>query len=674
MAVRAWLGCAVALAASSTLATGCSSERAAPTAKPLPQPDSFGPLVRGEPVSPRIANYSIDVEYDADEHRLTARQTLRWTNTGGSPVGALPFHLYLNAFKNEDSVFMRESRGSFRSAKSTDTGWGWIEVSSVRIAGGADVRDQGRYIGVGAEHGDQTVLEIPLATPVGPGETVEVAMEFEAQLPEVFARTGYKGEFTMVGQWFPKVGVLVGERGSETFHCEAFHANSEFFADFGTYDVTLNVPATHVVAATGVLTAAEEAGDGRHKLTYRAEDVHDFAWMIDPYVEFITGTATTEHGDVEVRVYAYPEQRAFAERHLHAAIETIEILSDRLVPYPWTRMSVIDPPPRAAGGAGGMEYPTIVTTAGDNWFTPEGVRMPEFVTVHEVGHNWFQGILASNEIDEAWLDEGTNEYIDGAVMEMVYGANANTVEWGQWRASHFRVRQNSTAVDPPAPIRTKSYEFPDNGAYGGQTYARTALALRTLENAVGPDRFAAALKRYAQRYAFKHPTGDDFFAALSHALGEDISWYVDPVFSGRAVPDLRVRSIKCRAQHEPRGVFGEGDQRKTVGEADAPDSETDSICDVLVVNYGDIQVDTEVEVELADGSSERFPWRRDRPFLRLELVRSSPVAAVTIDPDGRVPLNVATVKSSQRKDSQRDGRIGASMQFATQVFLQAVGL
>src|SRR5262249_4542177 len=205
-------------------------------------------------------------------------------------------------------------------------------------------------------------------------------------VPEVFARTGYKGEFHMVAQWFPKIGVRVGPPGAERWECQPFHINNEFFADFGTYDVALTVPSTHTVAATGVLTNAVDAGGGMRTLTYHAEDVHDFAWMADPYMEVMPGQAKlAEEGTVEVRVYYRPEQRDFARRHLEAATGAIEKFSAMFVPYPWPILSVIDPPVDAASGAGGMEYPTLVTTGAawplrDSVFARPGVPLPAFVT------------------------------------------------------------------------------------------------------------------------------------------------------------------------------------------------------------------------------------------------------------------------------------------------------
>src|SRR5690606_5230377 len=145
------------------------------------------------------------------------------------------------------------------------------------------------------------------------------------------------------------------------------------------------------------------------------------------------------------------------------------------LPYPWPIMTIVDPPPEAMLGAGGMEYPTLVTTAGDSAFSRPGVLIPEMVTVHEVGHNWFQGMLASNEAVEAWLDEGVNEWAVARAMNALYGPRTSGLDWMGWQAELGALRR-AIASDPaslPSPIATAAYAFVDGRAYGEQTYATT---------------------------------------------------------------------------------------------------------------------------------------------------------------------------------------------------------
>jgi hypothetical protein len=607
--------------------------------RPLPKADG-SPALRGgnAPKSPRIASYKIDAKLDALHHTITGTETLTWTNPGPSPVDTLPFHLYLNAFKNESSLFMRTSRGAMRGAKSTQDGWGWIKVESVQLAG-TELLSQWKTVPQDDAPADETVAELHLPSPAQPGVPIELTIRFSEQLPEVFARTGYKGDFHLVGQWFPKIGV----RDGESWECRPLSINTEFFADFGTYDVALTVPATEVVAATGVLTAAVDAPGGMRTLTYHAEDVHDFVWMADPTMEVMSGQAKLEDGVVEVRVYYRPEQRDFAKRHLESGIGAIQRFSSRFVSYPWSIMSIVDPPPDATDGAGGMEYPTLVTTAGDTVFARPGMRLPEYVTVHEVGHNWFQGILASNEPVEAWMDEGVNEWADALVMADLYGPRTSGVDWMGWQAELGALRRAADAggIGPlPSPIATAAWAFVDSDAYAGETYTGTMRALETLQAYVGPARFDAAMKAYAKQWAFKHPTGRDLFASLSASLGQDLGWFFEPAFHELGGLQLQLRSADCTPYHDPRGIFDEKGTHVLKSELQSPDT-GGWTCEVVVTNTGDVHIPVDIDLKFADGSTQRVRWedKGHGAWERFVVKRSSKLAEVWLDPDAKLALD-----------------------------------
>lgn len=659
----------------------CSRDPGTARVRPLPEPDPT-PALRGHgsPRSPRAASYKIEATLDPAQHRITATQTLTWKNTGASAVTELPFHLYLNAFKNEASLFMRTSRGTMRGASATASGWGYLQIDSVQIGG---VELLGKLTDPDPRDPDETVAWLALPAAVEPGATVDVHFKFTAQLPEVFARTGYKGEFHMVAQWFPKVGVRVGPPGSERWECHPYHANAEYFADFGTYDVALTVPNTYFVAATGVLTAVAESPGNMHTHRYRAEDVHDFAWMADPYMEVISGQAKVEDGTVEVRVVHRPGQAHFASRHLHAAIGAVERFSAWFVPYPWPIMTVVDPPPDAMFGAGGMEYPTLVTTAGDSVFMRPGIRLPEMVTVHEVGHNWFQGILASNEVLEPWLDEGVNEWATAKVMVDLYGERTSGIDWLGWQAEIASLRR-AISDDPgslPSPIATAAHAFADSAAYGEATYSATMRALRTLEQHVGPKRFAAAMKAYARAFAFAHPTGRDLFDTLARELGQDLTWFFGPVFHQVGGMRHAIRSASCRSKHDPRGIFEEttekGDRtvKKLVTEHEAPDTGT-FVCEVVVTNTGTVHVPVEIALEFEDGSTQRVQWddRGHGHWQRFVVERSSTLRSVWLDPDHKIAL-ASPIEHHYRLvgDGSASLRAAAWFSSAAQTLMQIVG-
>lgn len=657
----------------SLLFAACSHDHGPPRVQHLPKTDG-SPALRGggAPRSERIANYKIEARLDSQRHQISGSETLTWTNTGTSAVDKLPFHLYLNAFKNESSIFMRSSKGAVRGARATDSGWGWIQVDSLQIAG-AELAPKLVFPNLP----DETVAEVTLPTPVQPGQNVEVAIKFSEQLPEVFARTGYKGEFHMVAQWFPKIGVRTGPPGAEQWECQPLHVNTEFFADFGTYDVTLTVPSTEVVAATGVLVAAADVPGGTRTLTYHAEDVHDFAWMADPYMRMITGQAKVEDGVVEVRVYARPEQYDFAVRHRDAAIGAIEKFSSYFVPYPWATMTVIDPPVDAAMGAGGMEYPTLVTTGPDHALMRPGIRIPEYITVHEVGHNWFQGMLASNEAQEAWLDEGVNEWADAHVMADLYGPHTSLIDYMGWQGDVTSLRglDADDADKLPSPIATAAYAFVDNDAYGEQTYAATLNALTTLEHTVGTTKFLAAMKAYARAFAWKHPTGRDFYATLEQQLGTDLGWFFEPVFQKVGGMHLAVRSASCTPGHKPRGVFGEGSGKKTLGEVEEPDTGA-FVCEVVVQNTGVVHVPVDIELRFADGTAQRLQWddKGQGNWERFVVERSSKLVEVRLDPDRKILVESPVTHAVRLVgDGAASLRAAARISWWTQSLMQLVG-
>jgi Peptidase family M1 domain len=614
--------------------TACGGDP--PIVRVDPPTPSGRPSLRGStPLSPRIANYRLDVSLDPGAKLLTGKGTLTWRHTGAQPVTALPFHLYMNAFKNRQSVFMRESGGQLRGNEMDEDGedWGWIELTSLSI-GGKDLRPGARF------GEDESTLTVPLAQPIAPGETVTIELVWKTRLPKAFARTGWKGQHFMVGQWFPKIGVLLSKDGVDRWHCDTFHANSEFFADFGVYDVTLDVPDTHVVVATGVLTSVkDEAGRRRH--SYHAEDVHDFVWMADPWMKILSGKID----DVDVHVVYRPEQAAFAPRHLEAARRTIETYSRLFYPYPWTSMTVIDPPHDAAGATGGMEYPNVVTTAAD--IDLDGLYLPELVTIHEVGHNWFQGLLASNEVDEAWLDEGVNEYTNGIVHDAWFGEATSTLD----RAGmHLGYYAQHAADQTPAvkPVRTRSYEFAP-GEYGSLTYGGPTRALRTVESMVGRDRVHAALGTYARKFAFQHPTGDDFLAVMETELGAPAATFLRAALGTTAVPNYRILKIK---------------------DGEKPDDPHE----IVVANVGQLAVPVDVEIRFTDGHVETRRWNGEG-FARYLIPRAAPPASVSIDPKQAILLE------QERFDNARDTEPtpGPALQatsrgtFWAQTLLQLVG-
>ena len=237
----------------------------------------------GKTLSTRVVAYEIGAKLDPAKHLITATETLTYHNLTGKPQQTFPFHLYLNAFQPQ-STFMTEVRLSGTRGTGPDSEWdpkhyGSITVDKFEVEGMGDLTGKMEFIQPDDHNtNDHTVFQVTLPQPIAPGASVQFRMTFHDQLPKVVERTGYAHDFDMVGQWFPKVGVW----WKNAWNCHQFHATTEFFADFGTFDVKITLPQNEIVGAGGDLVSSINNSDGTKTLTYHSEDVHDFSWTASP--------------------------------------------------------------------------------------------------------------------------------------------------------------------------------------------------------------------------------------------------------------------------------------------------------------------------------------------------------------------------------------------------------
>ncbi|SOD95575.1 M1 family metallopeptidase [Spirosoma fluviale] len=512
------------------------------------------------PLSPRLANYQIDVTLDPASKKLDGRETLTWRNPSADVVRELQFHLYLNAFRNENSTFMRESGGQLRGEgmdrNAKENPYGSIDIVSMKVRNGEPLAyeffqpdDQNRD--------DHTVIRVPLSKPVGPGETIVLDIAFRAKLPKIFARTGFSRDFFLVGQWFPKIGVYepAGTRYAKTgqWNCHQFHAHSEFYADYGVYDVNITTPKAYWVSATGLYQSEKIHSNGTKTLFYHAEDVVDFAWTASPHFQVINDKwKRPGGGEVSIELAMQPEHVHQAQRHIDAARSALAYFDKHLGKYPFPNLTIVDPPFHAQGSFG-MEYPTFIT-AGTAWFVPAGARFPEIVTVHEFGHQYFMQLLATNEFEEAWLDEGFNQYYEGRIMDETYGPRSSQIDlFGFGMGDLESSRDSYVHQDNPAIGSSfgNTWQLPE-GQYGVLTYSKTATWMRTLEGLVGRRVMDEIMQTYFIRWKFRHPNGQNFIDIVNEIVpkrlgskyGADMNWFFDQVLYGDNVVDYELASIK----------------------------------------------------------------------------------------------------------------------------------
>jgi len=676
-------------------------------------PDAWGGPRNGTEatLSDRVVSYRIQARLDPVKHTVDGQQQLTWRNRSDLPVSSVYLHLYLNAFEGEGSTFFTERRrlaanGGSRGTDAVKKGeWGYIDLGNVEQDGAALTW---RYVHPdGGPETDHTVVRVDLAQPVPAGGSVTLDMNFHSQLPRVIERTGYVGAFHLVAQWFPKIGVLelAGERGATAprWNVHEFHFNSEFYADFGEYDVRMTVPKDYVVGAVG-----EQQGDPvpeGNEMTWHfiQGDVHDFAWMAAPGYATLDGEYTGPGSPpVKVRVIYPPEYKASAAPALKASIDSIRYFSSTLGPYPYKTLTAIIPPFNASE-AGGMEYPTFFTADSYREVAPKTLNefLLDFVTIHEFGHGYFYGLLASNEFEEPMLDEGLNEYWDDRMLrERGQHVYLTTSFWRFFGVEApigaFQLERMLARLARPAdPLGQNAWNRLSSGEYG-TVYSRTATAMHDLEERLGKDVTEKAFRQYYATWHFRHPSIADLQATLSQVSGKPdvVAQVFDQFVDGTARIDDRVTDV---VSHEviplPGTVVKDG--RRTEVDSDTIDASVEKQRDAwkkehpgaakgtgpfpwkttVTVFRDGAPVPQTLKVTFSDGSSKTMRWDDDRRWARFEMVGPAKAVSAELDPERKLFLDNNKLNDSRTVEANHAAshRWGADFAALLQGFYALLG-
>lgn len=626
-----------------------------------------------------VYEVTMEVRVNPEDRTLQGRELLRWQNTASQPTDELQFHLYLNAFANNQTTFMRESGGSLRDIGMPKNGWGFMVVDAIRTADGHDLKPSEEFLQPDdGNPEDRTVVRYRLPAPLAPGESVTLEIAFHGKLPRVFARNGVHRDFILAAQWFPKIAVFedAGVRGRQKagWNCHQYHAHSEFYADFGNYDVTIRLPARYAgkIGATGRNVQEEVQGD---TVTARfvQEGVTDFAWTADPGYLVVKDVFDPEKdvpkakqqelarllgvppeelalSPVGVTLLLQPANRAQAQRYLAALKVAMWGYGLRLGPFPYPHITLVDPP-RGAMGAGGMEYMTFITLGTHpvmNLPFFREIRNPEGVTIHEFGHNYWMGMIASNEFEESWMDEGINSFYDMIITDEVYGAEARFLglEVSAFERSHAALRRESFSD----PMVRESWKFRP-GTYGFHSYPRPAVTLKHLEGLVGREAFHRAMRHFFQKWQFRHPSTEDFIQTFQESVGQDLSWFFSQAFYSAAPLDYGVRSVSSKKLDKEQGfLFPNGEPTLAPEDEDAgKDARKKDLYRSLVVleRLGEFVHPVEVELVFADGSRQRHRWDGREKWTLIEVVTAARLVSAEIDPDHLMALDVNRLNNSK---------------------------
>ncbi len=558
----------------------------APLSSGAGQPVPAG--VSAESYFQQSVRYTIRASLDTKNHMLSGTEKIRYRNNSPDTLRHFYLHLYPNAYK-KDSAFLRSYRRAynFNLFSLPKANRGYLEIDTMSIDGKTVVPDI-----------DDTIAHVDLPSPLPPGGSIEVTLSFREKVRKQFGRAGHRNKQYDFAQWYPKV-VVYDEKG---FHPDKFEVG-EFYGEFGTFDVFVEIPERNVVVATGVVQEGNpgwdlntagtgsgsavktEGGAGARKTVhFHAENVHDFAWCTSP--DFVVQD-TTWNG-IEIRSVYKKGNREWEDSTLVHGVRALQWLTQKVGPYPYPQLTIVQ-----ANMKSGMEYPMLAMNG----------YVSESLVLHEVGHIYFYGALANDERAEAWLDEGAATFQTAWYLQERYGPWGNKEDWSlyekltpQYTIAEGARRSLCTILrkNYGERIATRAEAF--ENAYFSMVYKKAALVFQALRYVVGPDTFDRILKTYYERWKFKHVNEDRFRQVCEEVSGMDLELFFEQWLHTRKNCDYRLDEIKT-VQMENEGGYR---------------------ADVRIKRIGEIIMPLSLEFTLEDGSKQTY-----RIEGRLRLIKQS---------------------------------------------------
>ena len=459
---------------------------------------------------------------DVESYQYQGKQKLVYTNNSPDVLNRVYYHLYFNAFQPNSEMDIRsrtiadpDGRVGDRISKLQPHEIGYIKVNSLKQNGTTLKHET-----VG------TVLEVQLAKPIQPGESVTFDMDFDGQVPVQIRRSGRnnkEGVALSMTQWYPKLA----EYDFEGWHADPY-IGREFHGVWGDFDVKLTIDKDYVVGGTGYLQDDVKTKGKKKTLHFVAPMVHDFTWAADP--DYIHDSVQVPNGPMLHFYYKNTldaEKQADWKKLQPKTVELMQYFSEHIGTYPYKQYSVIQ------GGDGGMEYAMCTLITGNRSF---GSLVG--VTAHELAHTWFQFLLATNEAKHEWMDEGFTSYISDYAMNEVMDEGKENPTSGAYRSYLFLAKSGKEQ-----PLTTHADRYNYNQAYGIAAYSKGEVFLSQLGYIIGEENLKTTLKKYFNDFAFKHPKPLDIIRTAEKVTDFELDWYLIDFAQTTNTIDYAVDSI-----------------------------------------------------------------------------------------------------------------------------------
>ncbi len=461
--------------------------------------------------------YEMDVNMDVQTHRFTGEQKLTYYNNSPDTLTNIYYHLYFNAFQPGSMMDMRsltiedpDRRVGSRISQLSDDEIGYQHINSLQQKG----KDLAYKI-------SGTILEVSLNEPILPGEKSVFTMEFEGQVPVQIRRSGRdnaEGISYSMSQWYPKLC----EYDHRGWHTNPY-IGREFHGVWGDFDVKITIDPSYTIGGTGYLQNPDKIGHGYQSegeevansdkpLTWHfiAPEVHDFMWAADP--DYTHTKIQVPDGPMMHFFYqATEENRAAWEALPETMVRAMQFMNETFGVYPYEQYSFVQ------GGDGGMEYPMATLITGNR-----SAGSLVGVSVHEMIHSWFQGVLATNESLYPWMDEGFTSFASSLTMQHLSGTENGNPHQGSYNGYFFMANSGNEE-----PLTTHSDMYHTNRSYGINAYSKGAVFLAQLGYVIGNDNLMKGMRRYFNTWKFKHPTSIDLIRVMEKTSGIQLDWYLE---------------------------------------------------------------------------------------------------------------------------------------------------
>ena len=513
-------------------------------------------------------NYTIHVKLDDVKHELTGDETIEYINNSPHELTFIYMHLWPNAYKDNSTVmakeFLRHGDKSFYYAKDDERGF--IDQLDFKVDGQPA---KWEFMKDSID-----ICKLYLNQPLKSGGKITITTPFHVKLPSgEFSRLGHIGQSYQITQWYPKPAVY--DRNGWNYM--PYLTQGEFYSEFGSFDVSITLPKNYVLGATGDMVDGQNeldwlnlkvketeaistynskdlafpASDTETKtLRFKQKDVHDFAWFCDKRYHVLKGEVETPHTKHKVTTWVM-----FTNAEGHLWKNAIRYVNDAVYhyslwngDYPYNHCTAVD---GTISAGGGMEYPNITVIG-----TSNTAFMLDVVITHEVGHNWFYGMLGSNERVHPWLDEGLNSFNELRYVRKKYpnegllGSETNNALSKIFDVQRYKHKAQyefgyllSAKKNEDQPMELEAYKYTQYN-YGGIVYYKTAIVFDYLMAVVGEKEMEKAMQHYFDLWHFKHPQPEDFKKALEESTGKDLTWFFNDFVNSTKKVDYKIKSVE----------------------------------------------------------------------------------------------------------------------------------